>query len=56
MGPLTSYPDKSKTEHAGVSPDPVRNQLPSTKRSDVFGEPHEGFELHPAEIVRPNAY
>ena len=40
--PLTSHPYKAGTEHAGFSPDQARNQSPSAKRRDVFGESHEG--------------
>ncbi|CAM9634424.1 unnamed protein product [Sphacelaria rigidula] len=40
MRRLTSHLHKAGTEHTGFSP--ARNQPPSAKRRDVFGESHEG--------------
>ena len=39
--PLTSHPYKARTEHAGISPDQARTQLPSAKRRGVFDALHE---------------
>ena len=44
------------TDHAGFWPDQARDQSPSAKRRDVFGESHDRRELRPAKIVQFEAY
>ena len=53
--PLTSYPYKAWTEHAGFSSDHARTPSTSAKRRGVFDRRMKGG-LHPSNIIRPKAY